>query len=101
MEVAEDSFQSVVVEVVQDSFEGATTVEELNLNKHAEQDKVQSRKTEESICCVTQDVFNEEEVSIIDLNKFPEDDYENDSFEEKENKKPVRSMLRIYLDRFY
>ncbi|KAJ1399691.1 hypothetical protein SESBI_30109 [Sesbania bispinosa] len=70
--------------VVEDSPEGEKTLHKLDLNRDVEEDEVQSDKTKELFCCDLDDVFIENEFSTINLNKFLEDDYEDESLEEKE-----------------
>ena len=108
MEVVKDSFEGsstlqelnfkeAFVDVVEDSFEGSSALQELNFNKkNVEEDEVQSANAEVSFSCGCR----EEKILNIDLNKFPEDE-ENDNFVENEKRKVVRSMLKIYLHKFY
>ncbi|KAJ1390735.1 hypothetical protein SESBI_37248 [Sesbania bispinosa] len=98
MAVVEDSLEGAVVE---DSLEGVETLQELDLNRNVEEDEVQSDKTKDVLCCALDDVVTEKGLSTINLNKFPEEDYEDESLEGKEKKSVVRKMLMIYLYRFY
>jgi len=92
MEVVQDSYDfDITMEVVEDSYDSVASevVQQTAVMVHAEEDEVQSKQTEK------------DEVKGVHIEKFPEYEYENDSYEEKEYKKVVMSMLKIYLDRFY
>lgn len=67
--------------------QGAPVVQEFDLNKQAEEVEVESKVVEQSLWYVAQGMFTDKGFSSIGLNKFPEDDYENDSFEEEEKKR--------------
>ncbi|AES76235.1 hypothetical protein MTR_6g074120 [Medicago truncatula] len=78
MEVAQDSYDfDITMEVVEDSYDSVASevVQQVAAMVHAEEDEVQSKQTEEN------------EVQGVHIEKFPEYEYENDSYEEKEYKK--------------
>ncbi|KEH17645.1 hypothetical protein MTR_0003s0080 [Medicago truncatula] len=78
MEVDQDSYDfDITMEVVEDSYDSVTSevVQQVAAMVHAEEDEVQSKQTEEN------------EVQGVHIEKFPEYEYENDSYEEKEYKK--------------
>ncbi|KEH24144.1 hypothetical protein MTR_7g104915 [Medicago truncatula] len=115
MELAEDSMEDVEVEMVEDSFEGLEVADdsfEDHIMEIAEDsmEGVEGEIVEDSLEVVAFEELGDEVQSNniedcpfphFDLNKFPEDDYENDSYEEKEKKQLLMTFCRIYLDRFY
>lgn len=70
------------------------------MNKNAEEDEVRSKKAEVLFDCGGLGRIFENGVFSIVLNKYPKEE-ENGTYEENEKQKVVRSMRKIYLDRFY
>ncbi|GAU29216.1 hypothetical protein TSUD_362060 [Trifolium subterraneum] len=63
------------------------SAQEFDLNKPAEENEVHSNVVEDSLLFAAQDPIDVRGFPNIDLNKFPEEDYENNSYEKKEKKK--------------
>ncbi|KAK2379297.1 hypothetical protein QL285_067112 [Trifolium repens] len=73
-------------DIAQGLTKDANPAHEFDLNKSAEENEDQTNVVEYSL------LFNLSGFSNIDLNKFPEDDYENDNYEEKEKKKLLNTL---------
>lgn len=89
--MVEDSFESVAREVVNDSFDSVEMVVPDSMEGDDE-NEVQSKNVDDTLYHGNQDVVDAKGFSTSNLNKFPEDDYENDTFKENEKKNCSRLM---------
>ena len=92
---------SMEIEVIEDSFKGAEAIPHIDFNKVLEDEEVESKELKDPSVEALASVLEKNEVANFDLNKFPTEESENEVHKDKGMKEVVKSLLKIFLHKFY
>lgn len=88
-------------EVVADSLDEFEVDTKMGFYKILKDEKVEAKNVEDPRAKVAEALTEKKMVADFDLNKFPLDENEDDTPEQKEHKEFLMSLFKIYFNRFY